>query len=170
MLEVQGQAYKSRTFSRLWPLFPGANTTIKKIWGGRLPPVTKLTSQSNQTAGEWWWIEGSAEQSQEETSFHRATPGVCLAPSPEVSIPLGTNPLCSFRASFRPCVTHVELQLPSKPSIWTWQEVHLPVGLCTMDISHQELKVIAIHRAAKRQRAFTNNQGWKHTHPKCLWL
>lgn len=52
VIEVQGQAYKSRTPPRLWALFPGASTTIKKIWGGWLPPVTKLTSHSNQTAGE----------------------------------------------------------------------------------------------------------------------
>lgn len=101
-------------------------------------------------------MEGSAVQSQGEVPFPRATPGVCLAPSPDVSIPLGSNPSCSLRALFRPHVTRRELQLPSKPSIWTW---HFPVGLCTMYISHQELKVIAVYRAAKLQRAFTNNQG-----------
>lgn len=168
VIEVQGQAYKSRTPPRLWPLFPKANTTIKKIWGGWLPPVTKLTSHSNQTAGEWWRMEGSAVQSQGEASFSSTTPSVCLTSSPARSIPLGTNPLYSLRASFRPHVTCGELQLPSKPSIWTWQEVHFPVGLCSKCISHQELKQMLF--TAKLQRAFTNNQGWKHIHPKCLWL
>lgn len=49
MLEVQGQAYKSRISPKLQPLLPGTNRTIKKMWGGWLPPVNKLTSQ---TAGD----------------------------------------------------------------------------------------------------------------------
>lgn len=126
-------AYKTRKSPGLQPLFLDATTegpTSPLRWLKMFPHTSGRADggggpQRLSRCPSWIGLLGhgdglrSAVKNQGVSSFPRATPGPCPAPSPQASIPPGTSSLCSLRASFGPRVTCRELWPPSKFSIWT---------------------------------------------------